>query len=141
MNDQQATVLVPAPLHVVRQALLDPLALAEWNPAFLTIKGSAEAAVGVRYPITTRGGLRGYFEYLLIETGRIDTAWRVPGLAETGTWRLEAHGASTLVVHGFQHQGPLARVLRFDGVAQLRLDRLAQRVQTTHAAACDGGFS
>jgi len=131
MNEQRATHLVHAPLEVVRQVLLDPVALADWNPAFLSVGGPAEASTGVDYPITTRGGLRGFFAYLRIKSDRIDTTWRVPGLTETGTWLLEQRGGDTLVVHAFRQDGPLARLLSraFDGVAQLRLLRLQERVQ------------
>ena len=131
MNNQQETMLIQAPLHRVQQTLLDPLALPEWNPAFLTISGPANAATGVRYPIAIRGGLRGYFEYQSIEAHRIDTTWHVPGFTETGRWQLEPYDETTVVIHGFQHQGTLARILSrgFDGVAELRLNRLAQRLQ------------
>jgi hypothetical protein len=64
-----------------------------------------------------------------LEDQRIDTTWRVPGFHENGTWRFERHGPDTLVTHEFRHEGPLARLLSnaYRGVAELRLDRLAQR--------------
>jgi uncharacterized protein YndB with AHSA1/START domain len=129
VTSQQATRLINAPLAQIREALLDPRALPEWNPAFRTVDGPAEAATGVSYPITVRGGLSGNWQYTTIDDQRIDTTWRVPGFHETGTWRFEARGEGTLVTHEFRHQGPLASLLSnaYRGVAELRLDRLSQR--------------
>jgi uncharacterized protein YndB with AHSA1/START domain len=129
MTSQRATRLINAPLSQVRDALLDPRALPEWNPAFRTVAGPVGAATGVSYPITVRGGLTGAWQYATIEDQRIDTTWRVPGFHENGTWRFERHGPDTLVTHEFRHEGPLARLLSnaYRGVAELRLDRLAQR--------------
>lgn len=129
MTTQQATRLINAPLPQVRNVLLDPRALPAWNPAFHTVDGPAQAATGISYPITVRGGLTGTWQYTTIDEQRIDTTWRVPGFHETGTWRLEPQGKGTLVTHEFRHQGPLARLLSnaYRGVAELRLDRLAER--------------
>lgn len=129
MTAQRATRLINAPVPQIRNALLDPRALPEWNPAFHTVDGPARATTGVSYPITVRGGLTGSWQYATIEDQRIDTTWRIPGFHETGTWRFEPRGQDTLVIHEFHHQGPLARLLSnaYRGVAELRLDRLAQR--------------
>ncbi|MET8156831.1 SRPBCC family protein [Sphaerisporangium sp. NPDC005289] len=132
MTVQEETRLVRAPLSRVREILLDPRALPDWNPAFLTLGGPGHAAVGVSYPITVRGGLSGNWEYTAIEDERIDTAWHLPGFHENGTWLLRPRAeGGTVVTHGFQHQGPLARALSraYRGVAELRLDRLSQRAE------------
>lgn len=130
MTSQEATRLVNAPPSTVRRALLDTRALPDWNPAFHSIDGPAGAAVGVRYPITVRGGLRGHWEYTLITDHRVEAAWQVPGFGETGVWRLEKRPTGTMVTHSFEHRGGLARILSnaYRGVAELRLDRLAQRM-------------
>ncbi|GLW07478.1 hypothetical protein Misp01_26080 [Microtetraspora sp. NBRC 13810] len=130
MTSQASTRYVPAPLSRVRQVLLDPLALPDWNSAFLTLAGPAHAATGVSYPITVRGGFSGSWEYTKITDRRIDADWRFPGFLENGTWRLRPHGDGTVVTHEFRHQGPMARILSkaYRGVAELRLDRLVQRV-------------
>ncbi|MET8141526.1 hypothetical protein ABZU32_14560 [Sphaerisporangium sp. NPDC005288] len=60
---------------------------------------------------------------------------QVPGVGsrrENGTWLLRPRAeGGTVVTHGFQHQGPLARALSraYRGVAELRLDRLSQRAE------------
>lgn len=128
-TNEHGTRLVNAAATRIRRALLDPQALPDWNPAFRSIAGPADAAVGVRYPIGVTGGLSGTWEYTYIDDTRIDTAWQVPGFRETGTWRLVPHGDGTMVTHEFSHEGPLARMLAhaYRGVAQLRLDRLAAR--------------
>lgn len=129
MNTQQADATVAAPAAVVRRILLTPLELADWNPAFLAISGEATAAVGQPYAIRVKPRFNGTLRYTAITDDRIDIDWQIPGLHETGTWTLIDEGASTVVRHSFTHSGPLARVLRnaFEGVATLRLDRLADR--------------
>lgn len=128
MTAQEATRFVSAPPSSIRDLLLDPRVLPDWNPAFHSLEGPAEAATGVRYPITVRGGLSGHWEYTLITDDRIDVTWQVQGFRETGVWRLEERTGGTMVTHGFQHQGRLARLLSnaYRGVAELRLDRLAE---------------
>lgn len=130
MNEQDATRLIHAPPARIRAILLDPLALPEWNPAFHTITGPPQATTGTQWPITARGNLRGYWEYAQISDLRVDTVWQVTGLHETGTWELAPDAAGTRVTHAFGHRGPLAVVLSraYAGVAELRLDRLAERV-------------
>jgi hypothetical protein len=133
MNDQHATVFVPAAPALVRAILLQPLRIPDWNPAFVSLTGPEEAAVEVDYPIVVRGGLRGAFQYSAIEDQHIGWTWQVPGLREVGDWRLTPQDRRTLVYHGFAHGGPLAWVLRsaFEGVVHLRLDRLAKRTRAT----------
>jgi hypothetical protein len=48
-------------------------------------------------------------------------------------WQLRPHQGGPLVSHEFTHEGPLARVLSkaYRGVAELRLDRLAERAGRT----------
>jgi Polyketide cyclase / dehydrase and lipid transport len=133
MTGQHATLFVPAAPTALRSILLQPLRIPDWNPAFLRLTGPETATVGVGYPITVRGGLRGAFEYSDIAERRIGWTWEVPGLHEVGAWRLTPQAGGTLVYHEFAHQGPLARVLRsaFGGVVHLRLDRLADQARTT----------
>jgi hypothetical protein len=131
MNTVSSHILIPAPVKTVRRILTEPTALAEWNPAFLSVRGPAAAAVGRRYALTAKGGLRGHFEYRGISDTLIDCYWEVPGLSETSTWRLLPHDQGSHVTHTFTHQGTLAALLRpaFAGAADLRLQRLARRAQ------------
>jgi hypothetical protein len=132
---QSAQALVGAPLPNIRAVLLEPLSLPAWNPAFQTISGSTRAVVGADYPIHARG-LRGTFTYTDISDTRIGMAWRVPGFAETATWELKSVDGDTLVTHRFEHSGPLAFVLSraYQGVAALRLHRLADRLDAARTA-------
>jgi hypothetical protein len=125
-------VLAHTPAQV-RHILLDPLALAQWNPAFTSIAGPPTALTGHRYPITARPGLRGVFTYRAIEPELITTAWQVPGFSEEGTWLIQPVRGGTLVRHSFTHAGPLASILSraYRGVARLRLERLADRLAST----------
>ncbi|MFI7504707.1 SRPBCC family protein [Streptomyces sp. NPDC049687] len=131
MNTVSSHILIPAPVATVRQILLEPTALAEWNPAFLSVRGPSAAIVGHRYPLTARGGLKGHWQYRAIGATLIEGHWEVPGLSETNTWRLLPYGTGTRVSHSFTNQGSLAALLRpaFAGVADLRLGRLAQRAE------------
>lgn len=126
---EHAERLLSASPHEIRAVLLDPLRLPDWNPAFATISGPAEAGIGRDYRITARG-LPGEFSYTAIEPLTVGWTWRVPGFVEVGTWTMTANGSSTSVRHEFVHSGPLATVLRraYRGVADLRLDRLATRL-------------
>jgi hypothetical protein len=132
MTTQEARRLIRTELPRVRDILLQAGRLPEWNSAFVALDAPATATVGERYPLTVRGGMRGYLEYTEIGAYDIGLTWRFPGFRETGAWHLEAHGPATLVTHGFSHSGPVARALRpaFAGVADLRLDRLTQRSPT-----------
>ncbi|WP_413757894.1 SRPBCC family protein [Streptomyces sp. MMBL 11-3] len=129
MSTAGSHILIPAPVHIVRRILLEPTALAEWNPAFLSVGGPSQALTGRRYPLVARGALRGHWEYLSIGDTLIEGRWEVPGLAETNSWKLVPHEEGTHVTHSFTHRGGLAALLRpaFAGVADLRLDRLAGR--------------
>ena len=131
MNTAEAHILVPAPLRTVRQILLEPTALAEWNPAFLSVGGPEAAIVGRRHPLTARGGLTGHWEYRSIGEHHIEACWEVPGLTETNSWYLAPHDGGTRVTHSFTNRGALATLLRpaFTGVAELRLDRLSERAR------------
>lgn len=126
---EQAERLFAASPHQVRAVLLDPLALPEWNPAFSTVSGPREADTRHEYRITARG-LPGSLAYEAIEPRTIRMAWQVTGFVEVGTWTMTTTGAGTSVHHKFVHSGPLARFLRraYRGVADLRLDRLADRL-------------
>ncbi len=129
MNTLSSYILISAPPPVVRQILLEPTALAEWNPAFLSVQGPDLAITQQRYPIQVRGGLSGHWEYRKITDDVIEGYWEVPGLTETNTWELRPYGTGTHVTHSFQHRGAVAALLRpaFANVAELRLSRLAQR--------------
>ncbi|WP_200207716.1 SRPBCC family protein [Micromonospora coerulea] len=130
MSTQQATRIIDETSARVREILLDAARLPDWNSAFLSIEDPGGTAADREFAIVVRPGLRGTWRYTVIEDERIDTAWKVPGFAETGTWQLRPHSTGrTLVTHGFEHRGPLARVLAnaYRGVAEVRLDRLAQR--------------
>ncbi len=131
MNEQSATRHIPAPLERVRAVLTTPTALPDWNPAIHTLTGSGPAEPGRRYPISARGGLRGHLDYTTVTERRIGHRIMVRGLEENGYWQLTPDGAGTVVEHGFSHRGPLARLLSrgFVGVAELRLDRLTERVR------------
>ncbi len=137
MNEQIASTYIHESPSRVRAILRQPLAFPDWNPAFLAIQGPAEAIVGQVYAIRARPGLAGTFQYTQLDDDLIGISWQVPGLHETGSWRLRAEGAGTLVTHEFSHEGALARALRgaFRGVAELRVDRLAQRSRSGSLAA------
>ncbi|QNE20206.1 hypothetical protein F1D05_22720 [Kribbella qitaiheensis] len=131
---EQAVSHIPADPAAIRHALLDALSLPEWNEAFLSVDGPADATVGVRYVLRVRPGLTGHLEYTAIETDRIDVSWQVPGFHETGSWIL---GPGNSVTHSFEHSGPLSAVLRpaYRGIAAVRLDRLANRIAQLSRAA------
>lgn len=128
-HHEESLIHAPAAPAVVHAILLDPARIPEWNPAFLALAGSEQAAVGVDYPILVRPGLRGSFRYRAIGEGRIETEWSVPGFREVAEWEIAAAGTGTIIRHRFGHSGPLAHALRhaFRGVAGLRLERLAER--------------
>ena len=131
MTTRSAQVVVDAPLPVVRQILLEPSALADWNPAFLSVKAPRTAAVGQRYPLWTRGAFKGFLEYRHVTGTLIAAHWEVPGFVEDHSWELRPHHRRTHVTHLFEHHGALAAVLRpaFANVAELRLGRLAERAE------------
>ena len=141
MNAQHSTLFVPAPAERIRAVLLDPLALPDWNRAFDSIGGPEHAVVGTDYRINVRGRT-GTWRYTSITPDRIDADWRIPGLRETGSWILRPGPTGTSVVHTFQHAGPLAVALRhaFQGVADLRLHRLAERCGAVAGSGRESGF-
>jgi len=118
---------IAAPAELVRGILLRPLALPEWNPAFLAIGGSADAAIGHAHPLTVAGGLRGEFRYIAIRPDRVDMEWNVPGMLEQCSWLLEREHDGTRVSHEVRRTGPLAIVFRSqtETLPRLRLDRLS----------------
>jgi hypothetical protein len=125
---EQASSTIQATSAEIRHTLLSPLALPEWNEAFLSIEGPAEPSTGERYSLRVRPGWSGWLGYTAIEADRIELTWQVPGFHETGSWTIVPGGQSTLVRHSFEHAGPLAAVLRhaYRGVAAIRLQRLAR---------------
>ncbi|WP_280245977.1 SRPBCC family protein [Nocardia abscessus] len=130
ISKQSARMLVDAPVDEVRAVLLDPVSLADWNPAFLAISGRPDAVAEEEYRLTVRPGLSGTFTYTTIEPGRIGMRWSVPGFTEFGRWDIRSYYAGTEVEHGLGHHGPLAVTLApaYRGVARLRLSRLAEWV-------------
>jgi hypothetical protein len=132
MSTEHATLPVPATAVDVHRILLDPRALPDWNPAFNAVVGPPTPQPGVSYAIRVRPGLTGTLEYTTITPHLVEITWQVPGFREIGSWTVEQQGASTVVSHEFRHSGPLASALRrnYRGVAALRLQRLAQRLET-----------
>ena len=131
---EQATDTIPADTAAIRHVLLDALQLPEWNEAFLSIHGPADASVGTSYALKVRPGLSGELQYTVIEPERIEIVWQVPGFREVGTWTITA---GNQVTHTFEQTGPLATVLRpaYRNIATIRLARLANRVrQLTHSS-------
>ena len=131
MNSHHDEHVVPTGANAVHRVLLDVLALPEWNPAFHSVEGPANAPVGTEYRIRVRPGLTGTLVYTHISTDRIDMTWQVPGFRETGSWTLRPRGTVTLVGHEFEHAGALATILEpaYQNVAGLRLRRLEQRLR------------
>ncbi len=70
--------------------------------------------------------MSGWLEYTAISPQRIEITWQVPGFHEHGVWLLD----SGVVTHSFEHNGPLAAVLRsaYRGIATVRLERLRDRM-------------
>lgn len=129
---QSAALLLSAPSSLVHATLLDPGAFPAWNPAFRTLAGNGPGTLDERYTLTVRPGLTGHFWYETIEADHVVMRWEVPGFAELGTWDLTMDPGGTRVVHRFEHTGLLAAALTpaFKGVAQLRLDRLAEHLRS-----------
>ncbi|MFD4711907.1 hypothetical protein ACFWN5_19865 [Streptomyces sp. NPDC058430] len=129
MNEQSAQRVIRATPQAIRTVLLQPAALPDWNPAIHSITGPDHARIGLRYRVTARGGLSGHLEYREITEDRIGLHFQVQGLREDNWSLLTPQGSVTLVQHGFSHGGPLAKLLSgaFQGVAELRLDRLEER--------------
>ncbi|TCC52553.1 hypothetical protein E0H75_01960 [Kribbella capetownensis] len=125
---EQATLSIPADRDTIRAVLLDVLALPEWNEAFVSLSGPAVPTVGTPYTLQVRPGLSGRLEYAAIEPDRIEIHWQVPGFRESGIWTIADSGQ---VTHTFTQSGPLAAVLKpaYRGIAHVRLNRLATRVQ------------
>jgi uncharacterized protein YndB with AHSA1/START domain len=129
---ERATRVVRVDAARVRELLSRPLELPDWNPAFTRLTGPSAAVQDHAYELVARGGLRGTFAYTAILEHRVDMRWEVPGMRETATWTLEPVLGGTRVTHEFTQAGPLAVALRraMRGVATLRLDRLADVVET-----------
>ena len=125
---EQASSTIQASSAKIRHTLLSPVALPEWNEAFLAIEGPAEPSTGERYSLRVRPGLSGWLEYTAINPDRIELTWQVPGFHEIGSWTIVPSGPSTVVRHSFEHAGPLAAILRhaYRGVAAVRVQRLAR---------------
>lgn len=127
---------VAASAELVLGILLRPLALPQWNPAFLAISGPAYPATSHAYSLTVVGGIRGEFRYLGIRPDRVEMEWNVPGMFERCSWVLEPAHDGTRVRHELQRTGPLAIVFRRQAevLPRLRLDRLsdaARRIRLT----------
>ena len=123
---------ISAPLCELHAILLDAGALATWNPAFSEVYHQGKAEVGKPIAIRVLRALSGELTYDLVEPNRINMTITVPGLTERNTWSLANQpGRTTQVTHAFSRSGRLARILesRTQGIAQLRIDRLRERVQ------------
>lgn len=138
MMTDSATAVIQASTGEISAILLDATAMADWNPALLSVGGPAgPAEVGRRYPVELRGGFHGHMVYRAVEAGRIDIDYRFPLLGlEQGTWRLDIRSGdngepATRVVHTFTHPGLVGRLTAgiFRGVAELRVARLAGRAE------------
>lgn len=127
---QQASLLVNASPQRLREVLLDPLSMPEWNPAFKSVTGPSRVTLDEVYRLTIRTGLTGRLAYPVIGPDLIRMVWQVPGFTETGAWHLRQQRERTLVQHDFIHAGPLAAALSraYRGVAELRVERLEQRL-------------
>ncbi len=132
MTTQQNEILIRAPLERVREILLRPLELPEWNPAFTALTGPAHPAEGDSYGLTIRSGLTGSLTYEHIDIQHVALHWSTVGFRESATWSLEPIGTATRVVHEFDHEGGLALLLRqaFRTVAQQRNERLKERAES-----------
>jgi len=106
--------------------------LGDHGPLTLTVEGPQQPAPGLHYTIKVQPGLIGSLEYTCISKDRIEIAWYVTGFREKSSWTLEPHGRSTIARHEFEQSRPLASALRhaYQGVAALRLQRLAHEVET-----------
>ena len=131
MSTQRSEILIRAPLERIRQILLTPLELPEWNPAFTALAGPTNPSEGQRYDLTIRNGLKGSLQYEHIDARRVVVRWSTVGFRESATWSLEPNGEMTRVVHEFDQEGGLALLLRraFRTVAQQRNERLARRAE------------
>jgi hypothetical protein len=136
MMTDTATAAIRASTREISAILLDATAMADWNPALLSVGGPpGPAEVGLLYPVVLRPGFHGHMVYRTVEAGRIDIDYRFPVLGlEQGTWRLESRGGSesaTRVVHTFTHPGFVGKLTAgiFRGVAELRVARLAERAE------------
>src|SRR5262245_33531650 len=104
MTTQRNETLIRAPLEHVREILLRPLEMPEWNPAFSNVTGPASASVGDTYDLTIRNGLNGSLSYQQIDDERIALHWETVGFREWATWSLQRRAETTLVVHEFDHE-------------------------------------
>lgn len=116
----------------IAQIVCDAARLPEWNPALVEVEASGQAREHRRYRMRAIRGLRGYLVYTLISPECVEMTMQVQGLREEGYWLLEPSGDGTRVEHGFSHTGLLGHLLgpAFQGVAELRVDRLAERAAT-----------
>lgn len=131
MKEHRSSRTVAAPADRVAALIRDAGRLPEWNPALIEVEAEGPAEEGTRYRVRAVRGLRGDLVYTSITPGRIEMTMRVQGLREESYWSLEPSGDRTRVEHGFSHSGLLGRLLApaFEGVADLRLDRLVDRAE------------
>ncbi|WP_100448860.1 SRPBCC family protein [Glycomyces xiaoerkulensis] len=129
MKEHRSSRTVSAPPERIAELVCDPARLPDWNPALAEVDAEGAAEERRRYRIRAVRGLRGYLVYTLISPECIEMTLQVQGLREESYWLLEPSGDRTHVEHGFSHTGLLGRLLgpAFQGVAELRLDRLADR--------------
>ncbi len=129
MRTHRCSREVAASPERIARIVCDAARLPEWNPALVEVEASGRALERRRYRMRAIRGLRGHLVYTLISPERIEMTMQVQGLREEGSWLLEPLGDRTRVEHGFSHTGLLGRLLSpaFQDVAELRLDRLAER--------------
>jgi hypothetical protein len=129
MSSYQSQLSIPVPRGMIRGILLEPAALPEWQQWLRAVSAPYRGQVGVRYPVTVRGGLGGHLTYAMTGERRVELGWRVPGMAQSDTWTLIPDGSGTLVRHAIEASGPVARLFRgsLEDAADLRLQRLAER--------------
>lgn len=130
---RRGAITVPQSPAAVLAVLRDGDHLAEWNPAFTSSSGATDAVDGSQVRITVRG-LPGTLRYDHVSRDRVAMSIWIPGLSETGNWWLEQVPSGTRATHEFLQTGALARLLEpaTRGVANLRVDRLARRLEEPH---------
>ncbi|WP_411700165.1 SRPBCC family protein [Conyzicola sp.] len=123
------TTDIAADIDSVRRVLLDPSAVAHWNPA-ITRSATSETAArpGVAYAVTVKSFVRATLTYGHPGSDAVvEYELRAPGAREMGRWTLGALDAGhTRVEHTFEHGGPVLSLMSgaFDRVAEWRLARL-----------------
>jgi len=127
MRYDPAVTIVPVDVDTVRSALLDARSVPTWNESITSISDGPDVATDASYEVTIQIGLRGHFQFGLVEPEHLEFRWEVPDLRECGRWDLRALGPATRVAHLVWRHGALAISLDHARreVAPQRLARLA----------------